>query len=105
MALEEFLEKGEVVRWRQGVETEAGPRFGRAFNDKRARASAGSVAISPDPAAIRVNEGIRERFEHLIRPQPQVFVAPRAHIGLEPSAFKSHPAVHAVAGDDEIRRR
>ena len=39
MAFEEFLEEEEAVLWRHGVKAEAGPRFGRAFNDKRARLS------------------------------------------------------------------
>src|ERR1700733_94501 len=60
LALEEFLEKGKATLRRQRVETEAGPRFSRAFDDKCAQSSTDSVAVSPDPAAIGANEGVRE---------------------------------------------
>ena len=40
-----------------------------------AQATADSVAISPDQADIRADEGVCERLEHVARPQPHVFVA------------------------------
>src|ERR1700678_887102 len=105
LAFEEFLKEGKAVMRRHGGKAEAGPRFSRAFNDKRARFGVYPVAVSPYPAAVCVDEGIREGFEHLVCPQPDVFVAAQARIGLEPSGVQPGPAVHSVAGHDEIHLR
>src|SRR5579863_316017 len=102
LPFEELLEEGKAVLWRHGAKTEAGPRSGRAFDDKRARSGVDPVAVSPHPAATRLDEGIREGLEYLGCPQPDVLVAAQSHIGLESFGCKPGPAVGAVAGDDQI---
>ena len=105
LEFEDFLQHGKAVPDRHRVETEAGPGVSRAFHDKRARFSVDPVGMRPYPAAIGLDKGKRKRVEHLVRAQPDVLIAAHLHVSGDALGFLPDPAVHAVAGHDEIHGR
>src|SRR5690242_6737775 len=105
MAREDLLQHGQAGVWRHGVETQARARLSRAFDDKCAGLGVDAVRMCPHPTALGGHEGKRERLKYLVRPQPYVLVTAQLYIGLEALGLDAGPAVHSVAGDDEIRLR
>jgi hypothetical protein len=58
--------------------------------------------VRPYPAAIGLDKGKGESVEHLVRAQPDVLVIAHADVGGDALGFLPDPAVHSVAGHDEI---
>ena len=105
MTFEDVLEEGESVIGVHGVEAETGPGLSRALHDERTRPGVDPVGVSPQPAAARLDKGPGKSVEYLVRPQPYVFVAAEAHIGLEAPGFEPCAAVDPIASRDEVSLR
>src|ERR1700683_4777651 len=103
MTCKDLRKKGKAVFRRHRVETETSVCFSRALHDKSARLSVDAVGMSPDPAAVRADKGKRKRLKDLVCSQPDVLIAAQLHFGLEVAGLLAHPAVHSIAGHDEIR--
>ena len=105
MTFEDVLQEGESVIGVHGVEAQVGPGLSRALHDERTRPGVNPVGVSPQPPAARLDKGPGESVEYLVRPQPNVFVAAEAHIGLEAPGFEPCAAVDPIASHDEISLR
>src|SRR5260370_42274063 len=64
IAFEEFLEEREAVMRLHSIQTQARPRFWRAFNNECTRFSVDPIGVCPHPAAACADETVHKGLEN-----------------------------------------
>src|SRR3712207_3418372 len=103
VSLENILQERDALIRPQLLEAEPLPGLRRALDDASAGVAVEAVGMEPDPAGIRLLERECEGVENLVGAQPNVLVPADLYVCSEMVAIElAHPAVDAVAGDDQV---